>query len=61
MIPPMERFYNTLKISLIYPNRFSNADSLDEVVNRYVYVWHNHIRSHSYNNEKTPLEVRYTI
>ena len=36
---PMERFYNTLKNELIYPNHFYDAASLDEALNRYVYVW----------------------
>ena len=29
---PMERFYNTFKNELIYPNSFSSAESLDEAV-----------------------------
>ena len=56
---PMERFYNTLKNELIYPNYFYDATSLDEAVNRYVYVWYNHVRPHSYNDWKTPFEARY--
>lgn len=44
---------------LIYPNHFSSAESLDEAVNRYVYVWYNHICPHSYNGRKTPFEARY--
>ena len=35
---PMERFYNTLQNELIYPNHFYDAGSLDEALNRYVYV-----------------------
>lgn len=56
---PMERFYNTLKNELLYPNHFYDAASLDEAVNRYVYVWYNHVRPHSYNHWKTPFEARY--
>ena len=56
---PMERFYNTFKNELIYPNSFSSAESLDEAVRRYVYVWYNHVRPHSYNGWKTPFEARY--
>ena len=56
---PMERFYNTLKNELIYPNHFYDAASLDEALNRYVYVWYNHVRPHSYNDWKTPFETRY--
>ena len=56
---PMERFYNTLKNELIYPNHFYDAASLDEALNHYVYVWYNHVRPHSYNDWKTPFEARY--
>lgn len=56
---PMERFYNTLKNELIYPNYFYDASSLDQAVKRYVYVWYNHVRPHSYNHWKTPFEARY--
>ena len=35
---PIVRFYNTLKNELIYPNHFYNVASLDEALNRYVYV-----------------------
>ena len=40
----IERFYNTLKNELIYPNHFYDVASLDEAVKRYVYVWYNHGR-----------------
>ena len=56
---PMERFYNTLKNELIYPNHFYDEANLDEALNRYVYVWYNHVRPHSYNDWKTPFEARY--
>ena len=54
----IERFYNTLKNELIYPNHFYDVASLDEAVKRYV-VWYNHVRPHSYNHWKTPFEARY--
>ena len=56
---PMERFYNTFKNELIYPNNFPTARSLDKAVSRYVYVWYNHIRPHSYNGSRTPFQARY--
>jgi len=56
---PMERFYNTFKNELIYPNNFPTARSLDKAVSRYVYVWYNHIRPHSYNGCRTPFQARY--
>ena len=36
---PMERFYNTLKNELIYPNHFYTKSALDEALSRYVFVW----------------------
>lgn len=55
---PMERFYKTLKSELIYPNIFSDEESLDLGIRRYVYLWYNSIRPHSYNGYKSPYEVR---
>ena len=55
---PMERFYKLFKAELIYPNKFNTEDQLDEAVNRYVHVWYNHIRPHSYNGGLTPFEAR---
>ncbi len=55
---PMERFYNTLKNELIYPNHFYTESELDEALSRYVFVWYNHIRPHSYNGGQTPFETR---
>lgn len=52
---PMERFYKTFKDELIYRYRFMNAKALDEAVARYVFVWYNHVRPHSYNNGMTPF------
>jgi putative transposase len=55
---PMERFYKSFKTELIYPNKFESDTQLDEAVNRYVYVWYNHIRPHTYNGGLTPFEAR---
>ena len=55
---PMERFYNTLKNELIYPNHFYTEWELEEALSRYVFVWYNHIRPHSYNGGQTPFEAR---
>lgn len=54
---PMERFYKSFKTELIYPNKFETDTQLDESVNRYVYVWYNHIRPHTYNGGLTPFEA----
>lgn len=55
---PMERFYNTQKNEWIYLNNFYSDTSLDEAIKKYVFVWYNHIRPHSYNNGLTPFEAR---
>ncbi len=55
---PMERFYKSFKTELIYLNKFENDEQLDKAVNKYVYVWYNHIRPHSYNGGLTPFEAR---
>lgn len=55
---PMERFYKSFKTELIYLNKFENEKQLDEAVNKYVYVWYNHVRPHSYNGGLTPFEAR---
>ena len=55
---PMERFYNTFKSELIYRNSFHSEASLDQATLKYIFVWYNHIRPHTYNNGLTPFEVR---
>lgn len=55
---PMERFYKTFKEELVYRHRFMSANELDDAVARYVFVWYNHVRPHSYNNWLTPFEAR---
>lgn len=55
---PMERFYNTLKNELIYPNHFYTESTLEEALSRYVFVWYNHIRPHSYHGGRTLFEAR---
>ena len=55
---PMERFYKSFKSEFIYLHKFEDEKQLDSAVNRYVYVWYNHIRPHSYNRGLTPFEAR---
>lgn len=55
---PMERFYKSFKTELIYLNKFENDEQLDKAVNKYVYVWYNHIRPHTHNGGLTPFEAR---
>ena len=49
---PMERFYNPLKNELVYRNHLFTKSALDEGLNRYVFVWYNHIRPPSYYGEQ---------
>lgn len=55
---PMERFFKTFKDELVYRHRFINAKELDDAVAKYVFVWYNHVRPHSYNNFLTPFQAR---
>ena len=55
---PMERFYKSFKTEFIYLNKFENDEQLNKAVNKYVYVWYNHIRPHSHNGGLTPFEAR---
>lgn len=56
---PMERFYRTFKRELIDQYLFYSEEQLDIAVSRYIFVWYNHLRPHSYNSYKTPFERRY--
>jgi hypothetical protein len=55
---PMERYFNTFKNELIKRNKFTTEESFDEAVNRYAFVWYNHIRPHTFNSGLTPFEAR---
>lgn len=55
---PMERFYNTFKNELIYQNTYYNEEALDDAVNKYIFLWYNHLRPHSHNSGLTPFEAR---
>lgn len=52
---PMERFCKIFKGELIYREKFV----LDAAVNKYIFLWYNHIRPHSYNGGLTSFEARY--
>ncbi len=55
---PMEWFYKAFKYGLVYSHHFMSAKALDDAVARYVFIWYNHARPHSYNNRMTPFEAR---
>ncbi len=55
---PMERYFNTFKNELVYRNKYKDEESFDKAVNRYAFIWYNHIRPHTYNKGLTPFEAR---
>lgn len=57
----MERFYRTFKTEFIYKNTFYNDDDLNQKTNRYIHLWYNYLRPHSFNLGLTPLEKRFAI
>ena len=57
---PMERFYNTLKNERINLHYYHTDEELNAAIEDFAYVWYNHVRPHTYNNDKTPFEARNT-
>lgn len=58
---PMERYFNTLKKDLIYQHYYRTEKELYTAIEEFAYVQYNHVRPHSYNDYKTPYEVRYGV
>jgi putative transposase len=56
---PMERYYNTLKNEKLNLHYYHSEKELDQAVSDFAYIWYNHIRPHSYNNNMTPFEARF--
>ena len=56
---PMERYFNTFKNELIYQHIFRSDAELNSATEEYVFLWYNHLRPHSYNNDLTPFEARF--
>jgi putative transposase len=56
---PMERYYNTLKNEKLNLHHYHSEEELDQAVSNFAYIWYNHIRPHSYNNNMTPFEARF--
>lgn len=55
---PMERYFNTLKNELINQHEYHTETELYDSIEEFAYVTYNHVRPHSYNQYKTPFEVR---
>ena len=56
---PMERYFNTLKTELLNVHEYSKEKELYKAINDFVYIWYNQNRTHTYNNHKTPYEIRF--
>ena len=56
---PMERFYNTFKSNFYNITSFSSVEMMDELTTKHI-NWYNYVRPHSYNNNLTPMEARYS-
>ena len=57
---PMERYYNTLKNERINLHYYHTDEELNTSIDEFAYVWYNHVRPHTYNNNKTPFEARHS-
>ena len=56
---PMERYFNTLKTELLNVHEYSKEKDLYKAINDFAYIWYNQNRTHTYNNHRTPYEVRF--
>lgn len=56
----IERFYKTFKSEFVYKNNFYSIDDLDNKTDKYIHLWYNFLRPHSFNNYLSPLEKRFT-
>jgi len=54
-----ESFFKTLKVELIYHQKFNSLDEAKSKVFEYIEVWYNRKRLHSSLGYKTPCEVEY--
>lgn len=46
-------------IDLIHQHYYRTEEELYTAAEEFAYLQYNHVRPHSYNNYKTPYEVRY--
>ncbi len=56
----MERFYNTMKTEFVYQYSFETDEDLNQGIHEYIFDWYNYSHSHSYNDGKTPFEMRHS-
>ena len=55
---PMERYFNTLKNDCLNLYEFRKEEDLYRTIEEFACIKYNYVRPHSYNNCKTPMEVR---
>ena len=58
---PMEHYFNTLKNELINLHYYHNDEELNTAIEDFAYIWYNYVRTHAFNNYKTPYEARYAM
>ena len=58
---PMERYFNTLKNECTNLYEFATEGALYQKVEEFAYVDYNHVRPHSFNGYRTPLEARNAV
>ena len=51
-----ESFFHTLKMELIYQNKFKTREEAKNVIFEYIEVFYNRIRVHSTNNYCSPVD-----
>lgn len=54
-----ESFFKTLKVELIYHQKFNSLEEAQSKVFEYIEVWYNRKRLHSSLGYKTPCEIEY--
>ncbi len=55
---PMDRYFNTLKIELIFHRYYHTDDEIINAVEYFAYIWNNHVCPQSFNNGLTLYEAR---
>ena len=54
----MERYFNTLKNDCLNLYEFRKEEDLHRTIEEFACIKYNYVRPHSYNNYRTPMEVR---
>ena len=57
MVRRSQSFFGTLKVELIYRERFETIEQAKDAVFEYIEIWYNRKRLHSSLGYKTPVEM----